>query len=198
MCNRIGKVIREYRKKRIEGTLVDLVPFTEKDTADVVLVRNREKNRYFLHQTYRIDADSQMQWYQEYLERDNDIYWCVYDKKDQFMGTVRIYDIDEEKDLCSQGSFIIDEEFSEGAPYALEAEILTLDFAFGILKIGKVANEDRADNKTMNNLSKKLGFTFIKNTKREDTDYKYYLLDPEDYQKNRDKFASVIAYWSVR
>lgn len=196
--SRIANIVREYREKRIEGKLVDLVPFTLADVDNVVEIRNREKNRYFLNQTYVITSESQAKWYQSYLERFNDIYWCVYDKLDQFIGTVRIYDIDEENDICDQGSLMLSEEFAAKGPYAVEVELLTLDFIFDVLKIGKVINEDRADNKVMNNLTKKLGFVFVKDTKIGDVDYKYYLLTPDDYKKKREKLAQIIDYWCER
>lgn len=98
-----------------------------------------------------------------FRNRENDIYWCLYSKKNEFIGTVRIYDIDEEKSFCTQGSFMIGEEYSESVHFALEAEILSLDFVFNILKIKNAVNEDCCDNKVMNNLSKKLGFKLKKN-----------------------------------
>ena len=93
---------------------------------------------------------------------------------------------------------MIDEDYAAGGPYAVEVELLTLDFIFDVLKIGKVINEDRADNKVMNNLTKKLGFKFIKDTKIGEVDYKYYLLSPEDYKKKRETFARIIEYWDQR
>lgn len=198
MSNRMAEIVKEYRGKRIEGKFVDLVPFTLDDADNVVEIRNREKNRYFLNQTYIITSESQAKWYDSYLERFDDIYWCIYNKQNQFIGTVRVYDIDEEKDICDQGSLMIDEDYAAGGPYAVEVELLTLDFIFDVLKIGKVINEDRADNKVMNNLTKKLGFKFIKDTKIGEVDYKYYLLSPEDYKKKRETFARIIEYWDQR
>lgn len=196
--DRISSIVKEYRRKRIEGKLVDLVPFTLVDADNVVEIRNREKNRYFLNQTYVITVESQAKWYQKYLERFDDIYWSVYDKQNRFVGTVRVYDIDEENDICNQGSLMLDEDFAAGGPFAVEVELLTLDFVFDVLKIGKVINEDRADNKVMNNLTKKVGFTFIKDTKIGNVNYKYYLLYPEDYRKKREKLTLIIDYWNVR
>lgn len=198
MSERTEKAVKEYRGKKLEGKCIDLVPFTPDDSANVVEIRNREKNKYFLNQTYELNVDGQNKWYEEYLTRNNDIYWCIYNKKKQFIGTIRVYDIDEENNICDQGSFMIDEDHAEGAPYALEAEILILDFIFDVLNMGNVINEDRSDNKVMNNLTKKLGFVFKKKTIINDVEYNYYLLNPGDYKKNRDKFASIIDYWALR
>lgn len=198
MSDRISSIINDYRNKIIEGKIINLVPFSLADAENVVEIRNKEKNKYFLNQTYELTVDSQTKWYESYLSRFDDIYWCIYNKDNDFIGTIRVYDIDEEKDLCDQGSFMIDEEQAEGTPYALEAELLTLDFIFDELKISNVINEDRADNKVMNNLTKKLGFDYKKDTEINGVAYKYYLLNPESYKKNREKFQTVIDYWANR
>jgi RimJ/RimL family protein N-acetyltransferase len=198
MQDRIGKIIDEYREKRIYGKCIELVPLSPADIPKVVEIRNREKNRYFLNQTFELTIDAQEKWYSGYLERDNDLYWCIYNKQNQFIGTIRIYDIDDANDMCNQGSFMIDEEQADGAPYALEAEILSLDFIFDILKIGNVINEDRADNKVMNNLTRKIGFGFKKKTIINGVEYNYYLLNPDDYKHSRNKFSEIIDYLAAR
>lgn len=119
-------------------------------------------------------------------------------KKNEFIGTIRIYDIDEKNNICDQGSFIIDEKHTANGPYALEAEILTLDFVFDILNIENVINEDRINNKVMNNLTKKLGFDLRKITKINDVEYNYYILNRNNYIKNKNKFMDVIDYWATR
>lgn len=198
MSDRISSIIDEYRNKKIIGKCIDLIPFTLDNVENVVSIRNKDRNKYFLNQTYEISVQSQTEWYQRYIERHNDIYWCIYNKEAQFVGTIRIYDIDDENDICDQGSFMIDEEIGTGTPYALEAEILTLDFIFEKLKIARVINEDRADNKVMNNLTKKIGFIFEKKTIINCVDYNYYLLDYDNYKNNREKFQTVIDYWVNR
>lgn len=198
MSEEIRDIVREYRNRVIEGKFINLVPFTLNDVANVVEIRNREKNRYFFNQTNDLNIEAQTKWYEAYLERDDDIYWCIYNKQNQFIGTVRVYKINKDADICDQGSFVIYEDHAEGAPYAIEAELLTLDFAFNVLKINSIVNEIRADNKVMNNLAKKLGFDFKKNTLINGVDYKYYVLNPRNYKKNRDKFQAVIDYWVSR
>lgn len=192
------KNLMELKKKIIKGTFIDLVPITKENLNDIVNLRNQEKNRYFLNQQSIIDYNSQLKWYNNYLKIETDIYWAIYNKNNQFIGTIRIYDIDFNKNICEQGSFMIDSQFSNDAPYAVEAELLSLDFAFYELKIKNVINEDREDNKIMNNLSKKVGFKFIKNTLINEIKYNYYILEVDDYEKNRDKFIGLIKLWNDR
>lgn len=198
MSERIKEIIEQYRTKRIEGKCIDLVPYSTKDNESIVELRNRPKNMYFLAQAGKLDLNSQNKWYEQYSRLNNDIFWCIYNKNQEFIGTIRIYKIDDEKDICTQGSFLIDEEKVDEAPYSLEAEIMSLDFAFDILNMAKVINEDRADNKVMNNLSKKIGFIFQKNTVVNGVDYKLYHLNRNDYLRSKDKFQKVIDYWSNR
>lgn len=198
MSRETEKIVEEYREKKIGGKCIDLVPVSEKDFSNIVGIRNREKNKYFLNQPGDLTIESQKKWYESYLSRKNDIYWCIYAKSGEFIGTFRVYDIDSDKNICDQGSFMIAEEYAEGAPFALEAEILSLDFVFDVLKIGQVINENRTDNKVMNNISKKLGFSFKHKTEIRGIEYNYYILTPDDYTRNREKFLKVIDYWSIR
>lgn len=196
--NKIANIVQKYRKITIEGKLVDLVPFTMAHSDHVIEIRNKEKNRYFLNQTFIITPYSQAKWYESYLKKFDDIYWCVYTKDNCFIGTIRIYNIDEQADTCIQGSLMLDEEYSSIGPYAIEVELLSLDFAFNVLRIGNVINENRVDNKIMNNLTKKLGFRYIKNTQIGGVDYKYYLLSPADYEMKKCIFENIIEYWEYR
>lgn len=81
MSTRIGKLISEYRRKKISGKCIELIPFTLNDLENVVKIRNKDRNMYFLNQTRKITTESQYIWYKKYLIRNNDIYWCIYNKK---------------------------------------------------------------------------------------------------------------------
>lgn len=191
-------IVADYRNRRINGRFIDLVPFGEEWMEDFVRVRNAERNLYFFNQTYLLTIDSQREWYRNYLKRPDDIFWCILDKSGRFIGSVRLYDMDADASVLSHGSFMIDADVADEAPYALEAEILSLDFAFDTLHIRQVVNENRHDNKVMNSLSKKVGFEFIKDTSIGGVQYRYYLLSEDAYRKKRGKVDSIVAYWAGR
>lgn len=178
-------IVKEYRKKVIIGLCLNLVPLNEKFLSDVVRLRNQDKSRYYLNQNLVLTLDMQKKWYNDYLKRLNDIYWCIQNKEGIIIGTIRLYDIT--KSDCNQGSFILDDNYSMGLPYALETELITLDFAFNILKIKEVINEDRIDNKMMNSISKKIGFKFEKKVNIRDIEYNRYILKKEDLKLERYK-----------
>jgi len=190
----IEKLIKEYRHKTLTGKCIDLVPLTDEMLEKVVALRNQDKSVYFLNQGNLLTLEMQKQWFDNYQKRYDDIYWAIYDKTNTFVGTMRLYDISAGE--CVQGSFIIDEQYAKGAPYALEAEIMSLRFAFDVLGVEKVINEDRADNANMNSLTKKLGFTYIKDTNVRGVDYKYYELYKENLKT--EKIEAVLDYWESR
>lgn len=182
------EIVKKYRDTIIEGKCIDLVPLKEALLPMVVELRNQKRSRYFLNQSILLTLDMQKDWYNKYLERFDDIYWCIRNKENVMIGTVRLYDITEE--ACIQGSLIIDEKYSMGMPYALEAEILTIDFAFHVLNVNKVINDDRHDNKMMNSITKKMGFTFEKMIEIDGVPYKYYILEKSD--SKTDKYKAIL------
>ncbi len=198
MNNDTQTLIAKSRKKTITGKLIDLVPFSSSDAANVAAMRNRDRNTYFFNQSIQLTEEDQLAWYEKYLTRDDDIYWCIYTKDHDFIGTVRLYNVDADSDSCEHGSFMVDEEKAEGAPYAIEALLLSIDFAFDTLQVHKMINQDRVDNKVMNNLSKRLGFKQQKTTIINGAEYNYYLLLMEDYKSKRSAFAQIIDYWMER
>lgn len=197
--NQILKVVLRYKNGiGLKGICIDLVPFQMKWVNDFVRIRNSEKNRYFFNQPYLITTESQRVWYEQYIQREDDIFWAVLKKSGEFIGTIRLYNIIPDKSILTQGSFMIDAEDAGEAPYALEAEVLSLDFAFQVLGIKGVINENRSDNKIMNNLSRKFGFQYIKDTDINGIPYKYYILNRQIYFEKRETVYSIIEYWGQR
>ena len=165
---------------------------------NIVALRNKDKYSYFFNQQKKITLDDQKEWFSKYLDKDNDIYWAIYNKNNTFIGAVRIYGVDYDNKVCEHGSFMIDEDYANEAPYAVEALLLSIDFPFNILGMETIINENRSDNKVMNNLSRKLGYLFEKEVLINDVKYNYLTLNRNNYEKNRSKFSSAIEYWKNR
>lgn len=179
--------IIKYREKIIEGKCIDLVPVKEELLPRVIELRNQERSRYFLNQSVILTLEMQKKWYDEYLKRDNDIYWCIRSRENIIVGTVRLYNITESS--CDHGSVMIDEKYSMGMPYALEAEILSLEFAFYTLKVKQIFNDDRHDNKMMNSISKKMGFVFQNVIDIGGVPYNHYILEEKNLKAEKYKAA---------
>ena len=95
---------------RIVSKLGNLIPLNEKFLPDIVRLRNQDRSKYYLNQNLVLTLDMQKKWYNDYLKRLNDIYWCIQNKEGIIIGTIRLYDIT--KSDCNQGSFILDENYS--------------------------------------------------------------------------------------
>lgn len=170
----MNQKVLNLRNNPIIGQCIDLVPINEDFLPEIVRLRNQEKSKYYLNQQMDLSLEMQRLWYENYLKRDNDIYWCAVTKDCRVVGTYRLYDITE--DMCEGGSFIIDESCTMGMPFALETYILSLETAFEVLDLVTVINTDRKDNKNMNSMSKKLGFVFEKEVEINGVVFNRYIL----------------------
>lgn len=192
--SRIEDTIAEYRTKDLSGKIVDLSPVKKEDLSSIVRMRNDSKMMYYLNQPKEITMDSQKVWYSKYEERTDDLYWTIKDKSGLVIGTNRLYDITEDK--CIQGSLMIDTQYSRTAPFAVEGILLSLDFAFDVLGVTTIVNENRHDNKNMNSLSRRFGFQFLRETDIRGVAYNYYELQPDTYK--RDVVMEVLDLWLNR
>lgn len=183
-----------YKETSFSGQCIDMIPVTDSALTKIVELRNQQRSQYFLNQSKELTYKDQKKWYDEYKKRDNDIYWVITDKNGDVIGTNRLYDITDNQ--CEQGSLIIDENRAKEAPYLVEAMLLTLSFAFDQLKVNKVINEDRVDNKVMNSITKRIGFTYLKDVEIRGATYRYYELTKENYK--RDMLADLLNRWMER
>jgi RimJ/RimL family protein N-acetyltransferase len=173
-----------------------LHPYKWEHGGTIVALRNQEKSRYNLAQKDASTIEGQNEWYHCYSQRDDDIYWCIHNKTGNMIGVIRIYDIKHDGTCCNQGSFIIDRAFAMSGPYAVEAEILSLDFVFDTLQMDKVLNDNRVDNKNMNSISKRVGFKFVEEFTRDDVRFNLFELKINTY--NRVDLESILQKWRER
>lgn len=197
-ANNVSMGVMGLRKDPVEGLFVDLVPIEPRHFGKVVALRNIPQNMHFLNQTHELTVEKQMRWYDSYLARDNDIYWAICDKQGEMIGTLRLYAINAQTASCTQGSFIISETRAREAPYAAEAEILSLDVAFDVLSMRHVINEDRNDNKVMNSLTRRIGFALVGNIDIGGVPYNRYMLDKKSYMLNRERILRTLEAWVER
>lgn len=180
----------------IHGRNIDLHPYALEHGEAIVRLRNQEKSRYNLNQKESSTIEGQNKWYDIYAQRDDDIYWCICNKAGDVIGTVRLYDIAMDGSRCEEGSLIIDEVYAMNSSYALETMILVFDFAFNILQISEIVNEIRADNKNMKSISKRIGFTFVKEYERNEAGFSLYMLKKDNYQ--RTVLMNILDNWKER
>ena len=107
--DKIAELIEEYRQRDIEGRIINLSPVMEDDLPSIVRMRNALKMMYYFNQTEELTLSSQKKWYYKYLQRNDDLYWTIKDKKGNVIGANRLYDI--LPDRCEQGSLMIDSAY---------------------------------------------------------------------------------------
>ncbi len=194
----VEEIVKEYRNKPIEGRTIDLVPLKEEFCGNIVELRNKKRNMYYLSQGEELSLQKQLEWYKKYQKRYDDIYWCILKKNGDFIGTVRLYDITGDEKILEYGRVMIDEEYASEAPYAKEAGILGLDFAFDNLRVDQVITTIREDNGRMTGFAKRFGFEFAHSFLLRDIPYKYYLLSEEVYKNKRSSTDKLIDLWIKR
>ena len=180
----------------IHGEYIDLYPCTLEDGGAIVVLRNQEKSRYNLNQKEPSTIEGQKKWYEGYLQRNDEICWCICSKVETIIGVIRLYNINLDGASCNQGSFIIDEAYAMHGPYALEAEIITLDFVFDSLQIDKVFNDNRVENRNMNSVSRRIGFQFIEEFERKGARYNLFELNKGNYK--RTNLIELLDKWKER
>jgi len=180
----------------IHGQYIDLRPCALEHGETIVQLRNQKKSRYNLNQKEPSTAERQNQWYADYARRDDDICWCIHDKAGRMIGVIRLYNILHDGGCCNQGSFIIDETHAMSGPYALETEKMTLDFAFDTLRIAKVLNDNRVENKNMNSISRRIGFQFMEDFEQNGAHFNLYELTKSNYR--REVLEKVLSQWRER
>ena len=189
------KTIKEERQV-IYGQYINLHPYALEHSEMIVKLRNQEKSRYNLNQHEESNLYKQNEWYRDYSLRNDDLYWCIYNKAEIIIGVIRLYNINHNECHCNQGSFIIDETYAMGGPYALETEIITLNFAFDTLQIDTIFNDIRVENKVMNSISRRIGFRFVKEFEREGVYFNLYELTKRNY--NRNELEMILNKWKKR
>lgn len=192
--SKIEEIISEYRRKDLQGKIIDLSPMKDEDLVSIVCMRNDPKMMHYFNQSQKITLNEQKMWFSKYKKRTDDLYWSIKNKDGQVIGANRLYNITETR--CDQGSLMIDTKYSMTAPFAVEGILLSLDFAFDVLGLKIIVNENRHDNKNMNSLSKRFGFQFLRKTDIRGVTYNYYELQPENYK--RDEIREVLNLWLNR
>ena len=187
-----------FRNVKIVGKCLDMVPATEEYAEKIVHLRNKPDIKYWFNQDKDISLETQIKWLESYKKKENDLYWCLLKHDGTFLGTIRLYNIDLNGEFCEEGSYVINSDYSEEAPYSIEAKMLALDIAFRDLEIKFMVNQNKADNKTINNLDNQLGFKTGETVIIKDVEFVRRILYANDYWKNRDKLAGLIDYWSMR
>jgi RimJ/RimL family protein N-acetyltransferase len=178
------KIITEFRKNTHSGASLDFIPYRNEFATDVINLRNTERGMAMLGLGKKLDIESQSKWYESYLSRNDDIYWCIFLKSGEFAGTVRIYDICSDGSVCERGSLIVREDLVLPSGFMIELEFIVHDVIFNILKMEKIVGTVLPENKRVFKYNKFLGYipTGLKNINN--VDFETIEMTKDDYKKS--------------
>jgi RimJ/RimL family protein N-acetyltransferase len=124
----------------------------------------------------------QREWIKNQRERPNDYYFIILDKDNNPIGTVGLYDINEQNKTFNWGRWII----IKTAPFyaAIETTLLIYNYAFEILKLEKALSEVRTKNINVVNFHLSYGSIVYK----VDAEHIFYYFDRSGYNNLLAKF----------
>ncbi len=190
------ELVQHYRNTTLHGFFVDLVPLSEKYAKEIVDLRNTERALHNLSQQYKLTEEKQIAWTKEYFIRNNDLYWCILDKKGDFLGTYRAYNMDFEKNTAEVGSTVMLESRAKERPYFLEATLIVHDFLFCTMGITAVVAHIRKDNVKVRSFDAHIGAIERGETLIYGTQYIETYISKDMF--SRDKLKKILDHWIFR
>jgi len=182
--------------QNIAGKYVCLLPCELKHSEFITQLRNQKKSRFYLNQSIESTIENQNIWFHKYYQSDDDIYWCIQNNYGILIGVIRLYNIIHDGSCCNQGSFIISDEYAMKEPFALEAIILSIDYAYNDLHINKIINDIRVENKKMISICKRVGFKFTNTIVNDGVEFNIYELTRSNYK--RCELLQILDLWKNR
>ncbi len=164
---------------KIKGKYVNLREVELEDAEFILSLRCNAKKSKYLNQTEN-NIEKQREYLKKYKNQNKEYYFIIEDKKQNSIGTIRIYDIRE--DSFCPGSWILKDSISPEE--ALESDYLAKVFAFKITGANKFHFDVRKGNKKVLKFHKLMGAKIINEN---EIDY-FFECQKNDYLNNIKKY----------
>ena len=172
--------------KIIEGKYVNLRSVEEKDAAFTLSLRQDPQLTKYLPKL-EITLEQQINWIKKQRTTEGDYYFVIENKEGKSIGVIGVYDVTEK---CAETGRIavVGSSFE-----SIDAQLLSFDFAFDILKLEYTVNYVMADNVHALRFSQMFGsessdpYTDEKGNVRIDGK-----ITKDSYQKSRIKLARML------
>lgn len=150
-----------YIDYKLEGKYVTLRSVEESDAEFILSVRNDPRISKYLP-PLNVTVEQQRQWISKQRKDKNSYYFVLENPKGEVLGTISVYDIEE--DTAETGRFC-----SIGDPSSnIEACLLLNDFCFNILKLSSIHIWVYEENKPVLKLNQGLGYEWVGTKEAED------------------------------
>ncbi len=141
-------------RQNIESANIYQKCLDESDTDFIVELRSREDLNALSKN--RINRDIHLNWYKDYLDRDDDIYWVNIEKSSgKRIGAGALFNIDWRSSKAEAGHSIILPEYRI---YAFEIFYNRFMYAFNELKLNKIYAKVRESEQQILGMNLKLGY----------------------------------------
>jgi len=168
----------------IENEILQLRPLSIQDIEKLRQWRNHPEIRKWFITQITISKDQQLQWYTNYLKKENDYVFVIVEKNSKKdIGTVSLYDIDLAKGQARAGRLIIGEEQAKGKKYGLMAYRLLINFGFNTLNLKMFHEEVLETNEASINMLIRCGFKLMEHYKEKGVPVIKIVLPREMFRK---------------
>lgn len=140
------------------NTQITLLPMSEHDSELYRRLRNQECNRKCFIFSGIIEKEAQALWYKNYLQKENDYMFSIYNKTGQFLGGAALYDITNHS--AEFGRIIIDRNLAGRGGIGYEVLILLCQFAKTTLGLSTLHLEVFDENLSARKTYEKAGFYY--------------------------------------
>lgn len=170
----------------IDGRFISLKPVMPEDAEFILNLRQRKEVYRYMH---RVDVPvaQQIQWIKTHQEIDGDYYFLIWNKKNERIGTISLYN--KKKDHCDIGRAASIGNSVEN----VEAFLLTFDFAFDKLEYNYLVGTVVPDNWQVKGMCLQFGIVYDDEIFQIDgISLQCGQITKEDYYANRQEVARLL------
>lgn len=141
---------------------IELLPLRYSDIETLRIWRNDKKQIKFLRNIGHISADAQRQWFESYLNDENEMIFGIHDLELKcLVGSLSLYAVDWDSRIASIGKIQIGDEREHGKGIGRLSLVMAMKIGFRFLKLEKIIGSVHPDNIQAYTNDMKVGFRVV-------------------------------------
>lgn len=125
--------IKNEKKISIEGYTTILQSMTLNDAENIITLRNQPHVNQYLSSSNFISIEEQVNWMKNNEAKQDGLYLKITDKKNNFCGTISIYELNNDERNGEFGRYICTKPLQ-----AIESELLLIHFVFRVMRLKSI------------------------------------------------------------
>ena len=144
------------------GTIT-IRPLRSMDIETLRVWRNDEENSRFLRKIGYITPQMQINWFQEYLNNENELVFAIDETKELkcMVGSMALYNWDRKMDTCEIGKIQIGVPEAHGKGIGRKSLVLAMKIAYQRMGVRKILASVHPDNSQAYHNDMKIGFHVV-------------------------------------